>query len=103
MAYTLKQLFQRRNDKVFSERVAAACWRYAKSLVIKEQPTNNELKLAEKLIGDDGCGKEIGKFQIAATVLLDDSLIGNEDEAAIDTAIQNAVEQIGNKMINLQS
>lgn len=98
MAYTLKELFDRRNDKLFGDRVAAACWRYAKKLVIKTTPTVEELRLAEKLISDDGCGKEIGKFRIAALVVLDDSVVDIED-----MAIETTVEQIGTKLINLQT
>ena len=95
--YSLKELFERRNDKTFGDKVTAACWRYAKSLIAKPEPTIQEMRLAEKLISDGGCGKEIGKFQIAATVLLDDAMRTADDET-----IQNTVETIGTKLINLQ-
>lgn len=96
--YSLKELFDRRNDKTFGEKVAAACWRYAKVLIAQHEPTIEEMRLADKLISDEGCGKEIKKFQIAATVLLDDAAMTANDET-----IQNTVETIGTKFINLQS
>jgi len=95
--YSLKELFDRRNDKTFGEKVAAACWRYAKVLIAQHEPTIEEMRLADKLISDEGCGKEIKKFQIAATVLLDDAAMTANDET-----IQNTVETIGTKFINLQ-
>ena len=98
MSYSLKELFDRRNDRILCDKVAAACWRYAKTLIAKPDPTVEEMRLADKLISDEGCGKEVRKFQIAATVLLDDAA-----ETAGDETIQNTVETIGTRFISLQS
>jgi len=94
MAYTLKELFARRNDKSMSDMVAAACWRHAKVLLTKTEPTIAELKLADDFLSDDGFGRTVGKFCIAVTVLLDD---GEKN----DETVMTAVTQIANKFVNL--
>ena len=96
MAYSLIQLYERRNDEILRKMIAAACWRYAKILLSKPSPTIEEMKLAEKFLSDEGCGKEIGKFNIAVAVLLDDGVID-------DSSVETAVLQIATKFLSMQT
>lgn len=95
MALTLTELFDKRNDTVFINKVAAACWRHAKTLLAKATPTEPELKLAAKMLSDIGSGAAVKQFAIAAAVLIDDA-------AADDAAIENAVATAANKLVILE-
>ena len=96
MSLTLKELFGKVHNQDLNERIAAACWRYSKELVKKLTPSIKELNLAKRLLSDDGMGKDIGIFQIAVVVLIDDAEITDE-------SIQTAVNQIGTKFIELEA
>jgi len=91
MAFTLTELFDKRNDTVFINKVAAACWKHAKTLLAKATPTDAELKLAAKMLSDVGDGATVKKFAIAAAVLIDDAAA---DDAAIETAVATAASKL---------
>lgn len=94
MALSLTDLFEKRNDSAFKNKVAAACWRYAKILLAKETPTTEELKLAEKMLSSNGSGT-LEKFALAAAVLIDDG-------PAEDSDIENAVKIAAEKLVVLE-
>ena len=91
MALTLTELFEKPYDPVFRSKVAAACWKHAKLLLGKGSPTLEELKLASRLLSDNGSGGAIGRFVIAAAVLIDDAIV---NDAAIETAVSTAAGKL---------
>lgn len=91
MALTLTALFEKQSESTFRNKVAAACWRHAKSLLAKSTPTDGELKMATKLL----TGVAIEKFVIAVAVLIDDA-------TADDAAIEAAVATIATKLVALE-
>jgi len=91
MALTLTELFEKQSESVFRNKVSAACWRYAKTLLAKATPTNQELKMAVKLL----TGGALQQFVIAAAVLIDDAEV-------TDAAIETAVVTTANKLVVLE-
>ena len=91
MALTLTELFEKPYDPVFRSMVAAACWRHAKTLLAKATPTTEELKLASRLLSDNGSGGAIGRFVIVAAVLIDDA---TDDDAAVENAVNTAATKL---------
>lgn len=91
---TLIELFAKRNDSDFRNRVAAACWRAAKGVFTEGDQTSNHterLVWAKAVFADNGDGPEIQRVFIAANVLL-------QDEAdPADVQIQASVDQIVDK------
>lgn len=95
MALTLTELFNKRNDTEFLNKVTAACWRHAKTMLAKATPTDGELRLAAQMLSDVGGGAIVKKFAVAAAVLIDDA-------AATDAAIENAVASAAAKLVALE-
>lgn len=93
---TLLELYKSRNNEVMNQKVAAACWRYAKILLQKTSPTTKEVSLAKNLISDDGLGDFVGIFQIAVAVVL-------EDQILTDELVEDTVNSIGTKFLILES
>ena len=91
MALTLTDLFEKQSESTFRNKVAAACWRHAKTLLAKSSPTDSELKMATKLL----TGVAIEKFVIAVAVLIDDGTVD-------DAVIESAVATIANKLVVLE-
>ena len=50
MALTLIQLFEKESDPDIRNKVKAACWKYAKTLLAKASPIDGELKQALKAL-----------------------------------------------------
>lgn len=92
MALTLLELFEKRSDPDIRNSVTAACWRHAKTLLAKSEPTVGELKQASKLLS----GIAIETYVIAACVLID-------DEVYDDTVIETAIITIANKLLALET
>ena len=91
MALTLTTLFEKQSESTFRNKVAAACWRHAKTLLAKATPTESELKQASKLLS----GRALEQYVIAVAVLIDD---GTVDDAAIEIAVKT----IANKLVTLE-
>ena len=91
MALTLTELFEKQSESTFRNKVAAACWRHAKTLLAKATPTDSELKMATKLL----TGVAIEKFVIAVAVLIDDATVD-------DATIEATVNTIANKLVTLE-
>lgn len=86
MALTLTDLFEKQSESTFRNKVTAACWRHAKTLLAKATPTESELKQASKLLSSGA----IEKYVIAVAVLIDDDTV---DDAAIETAVTTAADK----------
>lgn len=91
MALTLKELFEKRSDPDTRTCVIVARWRHAKALLTKADASGAELKQAMKLLTD----AELETYIKAVCVLIDD---GDAD----DTTIQNAVDSIAAKFVELE-
>lgn len=91
MALTLTGLFEKQSEAVFRNKVTAACWRHAKTLLAKSTPTNGELKMASKLL----TGMATPIFVIAVAVLIDDGTVN-------DAAIEAAVATTAGKLVALE-
>ncbi|MHC4752838.1 MAG: hypothetical protein ACYTFW_23585 [Planctomycetota bacterium] len=88
MALTLTQLFEKRNDTILANKVAAAGWKEAKNILAQATPTATDLNWAAKMLNDDGSQATSKQLFRAVIVLLDDSAV---TDAAIETAVGNAV------------
>lgn len=91
MALTLLDLFEKESDPDIRNRVKAACWKHAKTLIAKPLPDDAELKQASKLLS----GAVIETYIIAVCVIIDD---GTDDDAAIEAAVAT----IANKLVALE-
>ena len=87
MALTLTELFEKQSESTFRNKVTAACWRHAKTLLAKTPPTDGELKMAKQLL----TGLATETFVIAVAVLIDD---GTVDDAAIETAVATTATKL---------
>ena len=87
MALTLTGLFDKQSESTFRNKVTAACWRHAKTLLAKTTPTESELKQASKLLSS----RVIEKYVIAVAVLIDD---GTVDDAAIEAAVVTTASKL---------
>ncbi len=92
---TLEQLFDLRNASALRNRVAAACWRTAKTIFQEADGTPlhaERLAWAVRILRDSGEGQPVLEIFRAAILLLE-----NQGEQATDAEIQNAVDAIVNK------
>jgi hypothetical protein len=91
MALTLTDLFEKQSESTFRNKVAAACWRHAKTLLAKPTPTSSDLKMASKLLA----GMATPIYVIGVAVLIDDA-------EATDAAIETAVATVAGKLVDLE-
>ena len=87
MALTLLELFAKQSEAEIRNKVTVACWKHAKTLIAKADPTDAELKQASKLLSKTA----IDNYVIAVCVLIDDAEV-------TDVAIEEAVVTTANKL-----
>ena len=80
MALTLQALHDLQNDGNFKQRVTAACWKHAKTLLQLATPTPQQLTQSVELLAVEAPIR----YTIGVAVLIDDGASGDaEIEAAV--------------------